>query len=74
MLRNIKQEVNMTLKEYLEKNGLSVADMARALDLPHATVLSYVNRTHEPSLKNALKIERVTLGVVHSEDLIKIEE
>lgn len=64
----------MTLKEYLEKNGLSVSDLARALELPHATVLSYVNRTHEPSLKNALKIQRITLGVVHSEDLVKAEE
>lgn len=64
----------MTLKEYLEKTGLSVADLARALELPHATVLSYVNRTHEPSLTNALKIEEVTLGVVHSEDMIKIKE
>lgn len=64
----------MTLKDYLEKTGLSVADMARALELPHATVLSYVNRTHEPSLTNALKIEEVTLGVVHSEDMIRIKE
>jgi transcriptional regulator with XRE-family HTH domain len=64
----------MTLKEYLELNGLTVAEMSRALGLPHATVLSYVNRTHEPSLSNALTIEKITLGVVKSSDLIKKEK
>lgn len=61
----------MTLKEYLEKNGLSVTDLARALDLPHPTVLSYVNKTHEPSLTNALRIEKATMGAVKVEDLVK---
>lgn len=61
----------MKLKEYLKLNNLTVTDLAKATNIPHPTLLSYVNETHEPSLKNALKIHNVTLGVVSLDELTK---
>lgn len=59
----------MKLKDYIEKNNLSVQKLSEATGIPHPTLLSYVHGKHEVSLKNALKIEKATLGAVTCEDL-----
>lgn len=61
----------MTLKIFLETTGISVAELSRKTGIPHATLLSYVKGTHEPSLRNALAIEEATLGAVKVENMVK---
>jgi DNA-binding XRE family transcriptional regulator len=64
----------MKLKDYLTLNKISSGELAKACDIPHPTIISYVNETHEPSLKNALKIVKATMGAVKAEDLVQDRE
>jgi hypothetical protein len=60
----------MKLKDYLKKNDLRPSDLAEATDIPLPTIISYVSENHEPSLKNALKIQKATLGAIKLEDMV----
>lgn len=64
----------MKIKDWLKLNGLSVSDLAKATNIPHATLLSYSDEKHEPSLKNALKIVKATCGAITCEDLVLEKE
>lgn len=60
----------MKLKKYLEITGVSIAKFAKACEINENTMNTYVHEKSEPSLKNALKINEESLGVVELEDLI----
>jgi len=64
----------MELKEYLEEFGIPKAVFARKAEISLQTLenLIYFKR-NDVRLKNALKIEKLTRGLVKCEDLIKKE-
>ena len=64
----------MKLKDYLQQNDVSITDLQKATDIPYATLLAYIHGKHSPNLKNALKINKATLGAVKLEDMIDEEE
>lgn len=60
----------MNVKEYLEITGISIAKFARACDINENTMNTYFHEKAEPSLKNALRMKRETLGVIKLESLV----
>lgn len=62
----------MTLREYFErKNSLSVRDMANMLNLTSARVRQ-IRTSNEAPPNIALKIERITQGLVSASDLSSV--
>lgn len=59
----------MTLREYFErKNSVSLADMANMLDVTEARVRQ-IRASNVAPPNVALKIERITSGLVNASDL-----
>jgi transcriptional regulator with XRE-family HTH domain len=53
----------MTLAEYVTELG-ACSDLARRMGVPHSTVWRWANGERTPSVVWALKMDRVTDGVV----------
>jgi len=60
----------MKLKKYLEKKGISQAELVRLTEITPALICKYVSGKRTPNLKNAKKIVDATKGEVQWEDLI----
>lgn len=63
----------MTLREYLDKEALSLTDFAARLGVPVTTAHGYVSGRRTPSLEWAVKIEDVTAQAVQVRDLLPSE-
>lgn len=49
-----------SLADYLEKTGMSRAELARRIGVSAGQVSQYVRRNHSPNLDTALRIVKVT--------------
>lgn len=59
----------MKLKKYLEATEITIARFARSCDINENTMNTYVHEKAEPSITNAIKIEKTTHGAVTIEEL-----
>lgn len=50
----------MTLREYLNRNGISQADFGRTADIDRTTMSRLVSGERLPAMDMALRIEKVT--------------
>lgn len=50
------------LKAYMKDNKLTVVDLAKRWKTPNITVYAWARGSATPSLRNALRIERLTRG------------
>lgn len=60
----------MTLREYLDREALSLTDFAARLGVPVTTAHGYVSGRRTPSLEWAVKIEDATAKAVMVRDLL----
>ena len=58
----------MTLKEWMDKNKVSVAELARAALVTREAVYCWLDGTRKPGLTSLLAIEKVTKGKVLARD------
>lgn len=63
----------MTLREYLDREQLSLTDFAGQLRVPVTTAHGYVSARRTPSLEMAVRIEDLTGGKVSVRDLLPSE-
>lgn len=63
----------MKLSEYLDKTGVSIANFSRSCGISENTMYTYVKGTSQPSIDNALKIEKQTSGAVKVSDFVEGE-
>jgi transcriptional regulator with XRE-family HTH domain len=59
----------MRLKDYLKKNKITQANFASLIGISQGYLSLIVRGLNNPSFKLALKIEKITLGQVTTEDL-----
>lgn len=59
----------MTLKKFLQSTNVSVAQFAKNTGINANTLQTYVHRTSEPTVTNAIKIIDATHGAVSLKDL-----
>lgn len=59
----------MTLKKFLETTNISISKFAQATGINANTLFTYVHRTSEPTVTNAIKIIEATHGSVQLNDL-----
>ena len=64
----------MKLTEYLDKKKMTVADLARALDVPHETARRYVNGMRRPEWSILRRIKEITGGSVEPNDFLPTDE
>ena len=64
----------MDLKQYLEKQGLSISKFAKMFDLPEITVTKYKYGDRIPNKLNMKKIYAVTDKEVTPNDFYKIKK
>ena len=69
---NYNKEFIMLLKDYVEKNRVVVAKMARALDITPCYLWTLIKGKNYPSIQLANKIEEFSGGEVEIMDLIPI--
>ena len=58
----------MKLREFLNKNPLTVVELSRKLGVSRQIIYSWMNGTCEPRVSQALKIESLTGGAVTAKD------
>ena len=58
----------MTLKEYLQKYGISFRAFSKIVDIDQAQLNRYANGIHKPSLETAYKIYKATKKKVNLKD------
>jgi plasmid maintenance system antidote protein VapI len=63
----------MTLRKYQEDEGLTTAQLAKKLKLSVGQTSDLLNRQRGCSLKVAVRIERITGGLVSCRDLLPLE-
>lgn len=61
---------SMNLREFKEKSGLSLADIASALGITVGHASDIVNGKRNCSLRIAVEVERITKGKVKCRDLL----
>ena len=59
----------MKLKKYLESTNVSIAKFSESTGINENTMSTYVHRTSEPTVTNAIKIIEATHGAVELKDL-----
>jgi len=59
----------MTLAKYLKINDITYRAFAKEVKVSHAAIFRYANRQATPSLKVALKINKITKGKVSVDSL-----
>jgi plasmid maintenance system antidote protein VapI len=64
----------MRLKEYLDREGITITHFAERLDVVRNTVYALLNGTKTPSLDLAIKIQRITRNEVMPLDFIEHRE
>lgn len=60
----------MTLREWLDKEGVAAMNFALANDIAQSTMQKYLSGRRSPSASLALKIERGTDGAVTKESIM----
>lgn len=58
----------MKLKKYLEKEGLSLRDFGKKIEVSHTSIDKYCKGTRTPSLNVMKKITKATKGQVTIKD------
>lgn len=61
----------MKLSTYMEKNNTNYREMAKKLKLDPSTVHKYASGARLPSLQTALKIEKLTKGLVPVKEFVR---
>jgi len=61
----------MTLKKFLETTNVSIAKFSESTGIKENTMFTYVHRTSEPTVTNAIKIIEATHGAVTLKDLTR---
>lgn len=61
----------MKLSKFVEMHNLTATVLAEATGLTKPTIMSYIEERRMPSVDNAFKIERATLGIVKATDFIE---
>jgi DNA-binding transcriptional regulator YdaS (Cro superfamily) len=61
----------MDLKEYLQKEGISVPKFARRLGLHYNTIYLWMKGERDPTRDNALAVQDATSGEVTIDDMLK---
>lgn len=64
----------MTLKEFIEKNKISISQLAEDLQIPYEYARRYVNEKTIPRPENMQKIIAYTKGEVTANDFYGVEE
>lgn len=59
----------MTLKKFLETTNISIVKFSESTGIKENTMYTYVHRTSEPTVTNAIKIIEATHGAVTLQDL-----
>lgn len=64
----------MKLKKFLDKENISIQQMATDLDLPYEYIRRYANENKVPRSETMAKIVAYTKGEVTANDFYDIEE
>lgn len=64
----------MKLREYLDREKITVTEFGRRCGVQHSTVLRWIDRAISPSADALLSIHRATGGAVTPNDMLGITE